>query len=476
MATEEKPPLGREKGTPWGEDIAYGGLEYGRAWEFPRLDIAAIDKMLRRDGKAKALEDVLTLPLRSANWEITPAEGDSGQAEQIRAMLTRPAAAGGMSTPIGQVIAQATSAITYSKAFFEKVFKIHGGQVVYDKIASRPVSTCELGRDPRHGTLAGFRQHPWTPDGTLQPDENSSYLHIPPKRSWVYVHGAHRDPLHGVSDMLVPLWCHETKIKVLWLWFLFAENTALPRAVVTGRESSQAKKTAKNFAQMKGGAAIAVDKDTNIDPYESNSQGHQQYRALMEWLDDQMTGSVLASFMNLPAKDSGSWALSKDQSDLFVKARMGVARELAESVTNNVVADLAAYNWGADAPRPRFEFTSLLDVDVDQALSLLSTLGAAQSSPLPDDFVYELATKVASYLDLDVEKLRKAMAAEGEKRRKQAELQAKSQEQALKAGQVAAVSGAVNQAAGQAKQQVKRDANASPARPSARAAGQRATA
>lgn len=470
MATQEKDraqikaPTGREIGTPWGELTQYGGFEYGAVYEQRRLDIDAIDRMLDRDGKAKAVEDVLTLPIRSAAWDLSPAKGDTGQADAVREMLTRPANAGGMSTPLGLVIAQATSAITYGKAFFEKVFRTHDGRVVLDKIASRPVSTCELARKPRHGEFAGFRQYPYNPAGIHRPITEDQWVRVPAHRAWVHLHGQHRDPMHGVSDMMVPLWCHETKNKLTFLWFLFAEQTALPRSIVKSGDVRRAQEAAKNFAGMKGGAALAIDGETTVEAYQSTGQGHQQFRELMDWCDHEMAGSVLAGFMNLTGGDGGSYALSKDQSDFFVKSREAVASELAESFTSYVVADLVKYNFGPTAPVPRFHFTSLLDVDVNQAINLLGTLSSAQSSPLPDTYVYQLAEKVAEYLDMDVDKLRKDMEAEGKRRKEQAEQQAVNEQQAAQAGAVGAVSGAVNAATSTAAKEVKRDA-ARPAQP-----------
>jgi hypothetical protein len=48
------------------------------------------EEMLRLDGKARTLEQVLTLPLMSAEWSIEPAKGDSGEAEFVIDALTRP--------------------------------------------------------------------------------------------------------------------------------------------------------------------------------------------------------------------------------------------------------------------------------------------------------------------------------------------------------------------------------------------------
>jgi hypothetical protein len=81
-----------------------------------------LDRMLERDGKARQLEQALTLPLRQAKWTLKPGKGDRGELEFVREALTTPANAGGMSTPIQQIVSQATSAVSHRRSFHEKVW------------------------------------------------------------------------------------------------------------------------------------------------------------------------------------------------------------------------------------------------------------------------------------------------------------------------------------------------------------------
>ncbi len=98
--------------------FAYAGgtdvLDYG---EITSRDMTV---MLQRDGTAASLESVLTLPLRQADYTITPAKGDSGEAEFARSVLMEPSTSGGMKIPFGVIISQMTAAQIYKKAFFEK--------------------------------------------------------------------------------------------------------------------------------------------------------------------------------------------------------------------------------------------------------------------------------------------------------------------------------------------------------------------
>jgi hypothetical protein len=74
--------------------------------------------MFGRDGMASALEMVLTLPIREADFSIEPGKGDKGEADFARSVLLTPDVAGGMKTPMTELVGQVTSAQIFRRAFF----------------------------------------------------------------------------------------------------------------------------------------------------------------------------------------------------------------------------------------------------------------------------------------------------------------------------------------------------------------------
>jgi hypothetical protein len=74
--------------------------------------------MFSRNGTASALELVLTLPIREADFTIEPGKGDKGEHDFVQSVLMTPDTEGGMRTPITELIGQITSAQIYRRAFF----------------------------------------------------------------------------------------------------------------------------------------------------------------------------------------------------------------------------------------------------------------------------------------------------------------------------------------------------------------------
>jgi hypothetical protein len=116
---QAKKLLGGEIGTSF--DIRERMFSYwgdGTVFDYSSWSEADMKQMILRDGQAAALEAVLTLPIRQADWSIMPTKGDKGEAEFVRSVLLQPAYAGGMKTPMQTVIGQATAAQVYKKAYF----------------------------------------------------------------------------------------------------------------------------------------------------------------------------------------------------------------------------------------------------------------------------------------------------------------------------------------------------------------------
>lgn len=429
-------------------DTLFGEWDNGAVFEY---DFSSLDirQALRKDGKLSGIEQCLTLPILSAPWKIVPAKGGEKIAEEMETFLRMSPLEGGMQTPFQMVISQATSARAYRKAFFEFVYKQDGGKVWYDKIAYRPPETCRIARDPRTGAYLGYRQTPVRQGSPSLTNQQTQDVDIRPPYAWVHINGQRRNPLSGISDLEVPLWAHETKMKILYLWTSFLSTQAEPRLSVAGSNSDEA---AKKLAKLRGGGVVGIAAGNDVGVIESNGTAAQVFKEMVSYLDSQMSSSVLANFTDLATGASGrggSYALSKDQSSFFIQSLEAYSSELAESITHNVLGNLVVYNYGRKALFPRFEFGPLAEADLEKCITLINGLAVATNNVLPFEFVEELALKTAAYLELDVSKVRDAMEKAGQVAEQKAQMSLQAQQQGIQ-GQKAALAQGVggNQAPG----------------------------
>ena len=288
--------LDKEEGSAFDDrSLMFTAFDDGSVFDYDaENEVRQLKDMLEVDGKAATLEQVLSLPIRSAPYSIQRGRASAEAHERITGILTDPANAGGMTTPMNTIIAQMCNAFVYRRAYFEKVWtQTHGG-VGYKKVAWRPPATCTIQRDPKTGSFRGFRQQP------IRMDDTEELIFLP-HRAFVYIHGSHRDPLNGVSDLKITHWCYQTKQKIRFLGYQFLEGQALPKTIVKASDETTAMNAAKKIIGLRGGGVVGLEEGVSIDPLESSGRGAAEFKAAIQWLDGEASSSVLAGFTDLGA-------------------------------------------------------------------------------------------------------------------------------------------------------------------------------
>jgi hypothetical protein len=438
--------------------FAYYGQ--GDVFDYGEWGARDMKAMFRRDGQCSALELVLTLPIREADYQIQPGKGDSGEADLVTSVLMTPDTEGGMKTPVTQLIGQITSGQIFRRAFFEKVWKIRDedSAVVYDKIAFRPAATCQARYDQRTAAQNGFRQQVWT-FGAQSKQVNRGkvpgYVDIPEIRSYIYTHAKHREPLTGASEMDIAYWCYQTKLKLLYLWYYFLENQAMQRVIVYGNDQTEANARADDIASLRGAGVVGLvhppDGQQAFELLSSQGDAGAQFKDALGFLEGWQIGSVLAGFMGLTGAATGgkgSYALSQDQSSFYLKSRQAVAKEIAESITYDVIRPLVMLNYGTGATYPKFRFGPLQDEQIQALLTLFGQLAAAPVLHVPLSVLDLITERMASVLQLDIDEVHQALKSTANQRAEQLAAQAPPGMPAQAAGQLGALNGMTNAATG----------------------------
>lgn len=382
--------------------------------------------MLCNDGRARAVEQALTLPVRGARFEIDSTPGDKGEHDFATDLLLKPGDMGGMRTPFHQIIAQASMASLYRSSCFEKVYKINdAGQVIYDKVAYRPPTTCYLARSAQTAHLEGFLQWTWTDIANFQ------RIYIPTAKSWVFLHGLHRDPIMGSSDIEVCYRAFQTKQKLRWLYAAWLEGQLMPKAKATSGNDNQADANdiATRFSQLRGAGTIALKAGQDVSAFDAGSSEGvgQAFLQAIAYCDEEMYSSILASFLGLGTASGvrgggGSYALSLSQTDFFLQSRRGVLNELEESITHGLIAPMIRWNFGSKAAVPKFRFVGMAPTEntTEAVIQMVSALVAAPTAAgaepvVPEEFIDELLVMSSGELGLDGPKIRVAVQAKADR-------------------------------------------------------------
>lgn len=409
-------------------------------------------KMLKAGGQPAAVEKALSLPIRSANLTIEKPEKDKGQTEFVREVLYSGGQSDGMQPDLVGIVAQMAMAIAYKRTYHEIEWTTGSdGRSRYKKVAWRPPATCEPIRSLANGDLMGFRQmidsRVWA-DPRFRREvvkvgndrwDQFGYVRIPANRAVVHIHGQHRDPVNGISDLAVTHWAWKLQQKILLMWATFLDGASLPKVTAYGENPTEANAMARTIASLRGSGVVGLVRPPNLDPsikpydvLDNSGAGAAQFAEMINYLEQQMTKSVLAGFLDLTSNATrgiGSYALSADQSGLFLTSRQAAAKELGATVTRQLIAPLVRVNFGSKAAVPRLVFEQMGQEQSTLAMQMLQQLGSVQNVSVPPGFLDLLIERVSQFLDLPDDKVEKLLKEHAEVRARMAEQMGRPPEQ-----------------------------------------------
>jgi hypothetical protein len=380
------PPKPQIRGPEIPEEGEIGsGLEHGYfSTENELIDFAepTADELaffVMHDGQAQAINMAYALPILGTDFTIEEGPDDKGEAEAIRNNLLRSQHMGGMSTPMGQVIAQMTSAFPNKRAFFEKDIKyFDDGFVGYKKLAYRPVWQCTV-RGDDSGGFNGFVQRGFRGNGM-------GFKQVfEPEKAFVYIHRNHMRPLEGVSIFQTAYMNYVDKLRVKRLHNIHLQNFSLGTVIGKYEGTEGRPALVRFFKKLQkfrgGGGQLVLGPGENLDFKNAAGAGAEFLRAI-EHLDAEMARSCLTQFLVLgQGGNSSVWNLSRDQSDFFIMCLEAELRDMEEAITNYLIAPLIRWNFGDDASFPQWKFEPLSDADKQKALEIWTALVVAAQRP-----------------------------------------------------------------------------------------------
>ncbi len=391
MATlAQRKRTSRPSSAPTMGEIGFGGAKQLKGWfaeeYLPDLSgqafFGVIDKMRRSDSMISALEQVLTLPIRSAEWRIDAPKDAAGSMAEAQKHI-EDNLFGGMTITWDDLLRQLLLSLFYGFTFAEKVFELKDGKVAWRKIAPRKPATRWRWLLDEHGGIEGVDQRGWGPPGWLS-------KRIPVDKLLVMTFRNEFGNHDGFS-ILRPAYKHWLMRDALYQKYnLGVDKSLLP--ILVGRVperdmgSSRATDFGGNLASIyaTSGAHFilpakpskeAAGYDIETVPADGTFQG------ILEMIEHHGRGIVvtaLAQFLTLGSDATGSYALSADQSDFFLMSLNATAGQVCDLFNNYAIPQLCDYNWPGMTEYPKLAVQRIRGIDLDvvsQALSTLSSSG-----------------------------------------------------------------------------------------------------
>ena len=382
-----KPQTG-ERGTSGASSFAYDSLlSYGKQRTRPKPH--QIDRMLSEDGWASAIEGAQVWPIRSLEWSVEEADGDTGEAEEVRAQLE----------PLAdKLVAGMSSAIARGVAFFEQVWGYRGGRVVLEDIVLRPAEQCEVLRN-RNGRPIGFRQRAYVQG---RGPVNEDFL-FADRKAFVFFHDEASRPGVGVAALTPTYHNFEDNGKRAFYQDFLLEKYAGPSTHVKthAEPGTPAWRAAEEVARdMRSGAGVVTDPSTEIAQLLTPNAGLAFRNARRDAHFESAVSQYVQNLALAESGNSGAYALSRDHSDLRTLVADGRVKEQDDRATAGPVADIVFWNYGPGGSVPSFNRGSLSEHVTARILAAAETLFAS-GHPVPDWIVEGILERYGPALGID---------------------------------------------------------------------------
>lgn len=333
------------------------------------LGIKIYDEMRKSDGTVSAAVSALSLPIRRAKWFVE-ASTNEPEDEKIREFVDK-ALFDFMTITWNDLLRQALLSLPFGVMPFEKVFEIRNWDgrdyVTWRKLAPRLPKSIESWQ--LDDGSAGIRQR--KQDGTL--------AQIPLDKLVIFINDKEGDNWWGTS-VLRPAYKHwfikNTFYRIDAIAFerqgLGVPYVKLPENA-TEADRSKAKEILQNL-RANHQAFIIEPQDYEIGFKDMMAKTLRDPKESIGHHNREITKSVLAQFLELGSGDTGSRALSTDQTDLFLLALNAVAGNIADVFNKYAIKELVDLNFDGVEEYPELKYTGIDRTDAEKLANAYSTL------------------------------------------------------------------------------------------------------
>ena len=304
-----------------------------------------IDKMRWSDASVQAALLLCELPIRSAEWDIEPASEDSQDveiAEFVKKNLFE-----GLQMSWEDTLRQILLMHPYGCMVFEVVYKItDDNKIGWRKWASRLPKTIEKWNVDQNGELVSITQRVY---------KNNTYaqIEIPIQKIMVFTNRREGDNYLGISILRQAYKHWFFRDKYYKIDAVAQERLGIGIPIITlpdgytDDDYTKAETMAKNLRGHEK-AYVVKKAGWEVEMMDLKASSLKDPSTMLEHHTREILKSVLAQFADLGSKSTGSYALSEDQSTLFLQS-LDASAKVIEEVVNDEIKRLVDYNWTVES-------------------------------------------------------------------------------------------------------------------------------
>ena len=304
---------------------------------------------------------------------------------------------GGMEIPIREIAATMATAVRDGYKIFEQVWEQRDGKIWLKKLAYRS-NLCTWFKYDGNGNITGAWQ---------QTTVNGLYKDVryPKEKIAYFIFNKEENPYVGESAFIPVFYHYDKKHKLYAIAHLSYQLNAIPIRLGKHPSSLRGDELLKFRDSLKGlGTAMAMTfpNTCEVEKLES-TKSLTEFMPLIQHHDSMMSKAFLTQFMNLGSSGGGgSFALSNDQSDMFLMAVIGLLHDIEEVFNSQIIPPLIDWNFGTKK-YPKLMFAPFSDAARSIVVEMFKTMLGARFPNISPEFSMSLEESVSEELGLNLD-------------------------------------------------------------------------
>lgn len=334
------------------------------------FDLDVFDKMLK-DGKVKAALDMIKLSATARGFHVV---GDDAETRKYADFINEnfELIQGNME----DVLAEMLTALEYGYSVTEKVFEQRDGKIVLKKMKTLDPKTCKA-KTNKFGELLWVEQ-----------DIGSKQIKIPASKILWYAHDKQFGNIYGQSALRTIYKHWFIKDKMYRFANIAYERYGTPLLVGNVSDAKDVSKMERLLRKINGLTGLAISGDEKITAIQGSNADFVGYiehhdRMIMEGL------LVPPMLLGLSRGQSGSYALSGNQFDIFLIRLEALQRDLKSILEEEVIRPLIDMNFPNVKKYPNFTFKPFTDEDITKLADVFTKMITAQVVDPTEDWIRE---------------------------------------------------------------------------------------
>ena len=223
-------------------------------------------------------------------------------------------------------------------------------------------------------------------------------------KCFLFTFGKEKDWLKGESAFRAAYYHYDKKHRLYYLAHQAVQQFAIPPKVGIApsgvKNQSDIDEAVDVLDNLAVNSSAALPNGWDVKTLQST--GRIDPVQLIDHHNAEMARSILAHFIMLGSGGStGSWALSNDQSDMFILALRGLMDNLEEHITAYLVADLIDYNF--ETPHyPKFRFADLTTQTTNLVKESFMKIMEKDPSQVNDYVIEGVVKRMAELLEIQI--------------------------------------------------------------------------